>query len=373
MLLHVVYLCAMPTTAPPPPPPASAAAMSSISEKNIFHRRPVLRNFNTKRSAFIVDSQGRHLLCLAGIDNVLVLHVLDDNTSNAPNLKTIYWFHNAARCIQDICFDPSGSMLLILCKCFCYDGRFERCVGGTSFVRACVCVCYVFILFGNCFCFCCADILLYFYPTARLGYDNTLHTVPVCWVLDRNKPSNESFPLASEQITSFIVPFAGPHECPNSKTCPNNAGTGDDASLASTNGGGRDRLSSADSVVAGPAAAAVDTFSALDINELVASDGLYNTFFFKSNTDNNNVIEEASSTTTTTVPSVGADGQHINGTVGNCDCADDVNDAEPQMVESKDVENPCPYPCCVVWWRTLDARNCAIIGYSDGSICIVGK
>lgn len=33
---------------------------------------------------------------------------------------------------------------------------------------------------------------------------------------------NEIFQLEMDKITSFIVPFAGPHECPNPKSCPNN-------------------------------------------------------------------------------------------------------------------------------------------------------
>lgn len=32
----------------------------------------------------------------------------------------------------------------------------------------------------------------------------------------------------------------------------------------------------------------------------------------------------------------------------------------------------CPYPLSVVWWKTWEGVNRAIIGYSDGSICFVG-
>lgn len=37
------------------------------------------------------------------------------------------------------------------------------------------------------------------------------------------------------------------------------------------------------------------------------------------------------------------------------------------------ISDPCPYPTSVCWWKTLDGKHCAIIGYSDGTICIVGK
>lgn len=37
-----------------------------------------------------------------------------------------------------------------------------------------------------------------------------------------------------------------------------------------------------------------------------------------------------------------------------------------------DIADPCPYPTSVCWWKTLDGKHCAIIGYSDGTICIVG-
>lgn len=54
------------------------------------------------------------------------------------------------------------------------------------------------------------------------------------------------------------------------------------------------------------------------------------------------------------------------------------NDAEPNtepmfQTENDEKHDQCPYPSCVVWWRTLDGRHSAIIGYSDGSICIVGR
>lgn len=91
--------------------------MTSLSDRNIFHLRPVLQKFPTKKSAYIVDAFGRPTLCLVGQNNTLLFHVvLDGANENRTILKVVYWFHNAGKCIQDISFDPSGSMLLILCK-----------------------------------------------------------------------------------------------------------------------------------------------------------------------------------------------------------------------------------------------------------------
>lgn len=41
--------------------------------------------------------------------------------------------------------------------------------------------------------------------------------------------------------------------------------------------------------------------------------------------------------------------------------------------EESTTRTPCPYPTAVIWWQTIDGKHSAIIGYSDGSICIVGK
>lgn len=100
--------------------------MTSLSDRNIFRLRPVLQKFPTKKSAYIVDAFGRPTLCLVGQNNTLLFHVVLDGTNeNRTILKVVYWFHNAGKSIQDISFDPSGSMLLILCK-------FSFKVGGCS-------------------------------------------------------------------------------------------------------------------------------------------------------------------------------------------------------------------------------------------------
>lgn len=76
-----------------------------------------MQKFPTKKSAYIVDAFGRPTLCLVGQNNTLLFHVvLDGANENRTILKTVFWFHNAGKCIQDISFDPSGSMVLILCK-----------------------------------------------------------------------------------------------------------------------------------------------------------------------------------------------------------------------------------------------------------------
>lgn len=140
--------------------------------------------------------------------------------------------------------------------------------------------------------------------------------------------------MAGEKITSFIVPFAGPHECPNSKTCPNN---GDDTTGDSSPGSAMLHNDN-------------DVFPTT--NQM---DELYNKFFMS------DVVPDNGMTESTDDP---------------CSSSRDAFEKSGTAKSSLDNESlqplPCPYPTSVVWWQTFDSKQCAIIGYSDGSICIVG-
>lgn len=92
----------------------------SLKDANIFELKPVINNFKAKKSAFIEDTNSQLKLCLVGQDNELLFRRSHkENFLKLIDLKTVLWFKNAKKSIQDLCFDPSGSVLLILCKLLC--------------------------------------------------------------------------------------------------------------------------------------------------------------------------------------------------------------------------------------------------------------
>lgn len=301
----------------------------SLSEANIFQARKILRNFRAKKSTFI-DNQRNcvQILCLVGETNEILVHYnyygeLNNNSENdnnkdplcdygskakatsmrsggggdgidiklgegeavAANWKLIVWFQKFRKQIQDLCFDSNGSQLLVVC------------------------------------------------------YDNTLHIVPILWIINpecglktttSQEIENFYWPFRSDEITSFIVPFSGPHECSNSKTCPNNAdaSTTNESSASPDNGDDEN-----------------DKYTPTQINEIVLSNNLYQPFYL-----NDERIEESN---------CGGNG------------VEPVNETEPNS------DGNCPYPLSVVWWATTkcdeqNQQHRALIGYSDGSICVVG-
>lgn len=134
--------------------------------------------------------------------------------------------------------------------------------------------------------------------------------------------STNEFHFSQNKISTFIIPFAGPHECPNSRKCPNNSFDKHDPVVNNS----------------------VSKYSTSDIEQMTSSNSLYNAFYSASDiVENNNLndVEQQSDTDTT------------------------VNH------ESEKNANPCPFPTSVVWWQTLNLKQSAIIGYSDGSICMV--
>lgn len=142
--------------------------------------------------------------------------------------------------------------------------------------------------------------------------------MPIAWVLDANAQPTAAtavdiLHMASDRITSFIVPFAGPHNCVNSKTCPNrNTATG------------------------------------------------------------NNVNADANMPTTPPSPpspSLSAQPEAVL----------DETLTPPPPPTTPPAYDPCPFPTKVLWWQTriaeddssTSAKHRAIVGYSDGTVCIV--
>lgn len=187
------------------------------------------------------------------------------------------------------------------------------------------------------------------------GFDNTLHVVSALTVVDKSFQSNLSqSPFSLNQITSYIIPFVGPHECPNSKSCPNHS-TDNNPVQNKT-----DELESKTKVM--DVEAELKPQKSLDSEEKSKAED--------DNSDEGvvliqtelNPIEEY----TTEIPdNMLADAISPNVIV-------DKTGNSQVMASSFMYSATCPYPLSVVWWQTMDSINRAIIGYSDGSICFVG-
>lgn len=325
----------------------------SLSEANIFHLRQILQNFHTKKSAFVDNHRNCvQILCLVGEENEILVRfryygehniakLLNkrfsdddepppatadgqptsgdsiDSFSSAANWKLIVWFQKTQRVIQDICFDPSGRHLLVVC------------------------------------------------------YDNTLHIVPILWIINpefglktttSQEIENFYWPFRSDEITSFIVPFSGPHECSNSKTCPNGASTYTAKVNHKINDDGD---------------AETDKYSPEQINEIL-SNNVYQTFYMPAS-DLKRI--SGSSYTENTMQS---SGEHNSEAISIAEKSPDgcekvfssENNENSENLETESV-NMCPFPLSVVWWSTSrfdeqKHQHRAVIGYSDGSICVVG-
>ncbi|XP_013097207.2 uncharacterized protein LOC106080378 [Stomoxys calcitrans] len=307
---------------------------SPLHQLDIFELRPLITNFNCKLSTITEYDCHRQMLCLVSEDNDIVLRYNSEGGQEV--LKLISWFRRTNRVIHDICFDPSGTWLLVLC------------------------------------------------------FDNTLHIVPALAVVDKSgleaNTKNSIYPhslYSTTQVTSYIIPFVGPHECPNSKKCPNKLTSKRNSALSGNGGGGNGASSS------GQALKNEDQ----RVNEPPHGSG-------NEEADNNKKLNALADQLEALQVEQGNDEDDsmvvvppVIAVEGNMDifshdvpaemlassapqnlAIDDKtgNSQLPAMNMSFMASNTCPYPLSVVWWRTLEGVNRAVIGYSDGSICFVG-
>ena len=95
--------------------------MTTLSDENVFHIKSMVKNVKVKKSAFIENALGMQCLCLVSHNNFIIL-IYNNFDVRVPcdknSIKTVGWFRNANKIIQDVNFDPSGSMLLVLCRVF---------------------------------------------------------------------------------------------------------------------------------------------------------------------------------------------------------------------------------------------------------------
>lgn len=182
--------------------------MLNLGNQSIFESVRVVQDINVKLSNSTIYDSSRQVICLVQDDNVLLFRFVEDL---ACKTKALTYFNDHGKKVQDIYFNPSsGSWLLVV------------------------------------------------------TFDNTIHIVPIYNLFKDDDSALTNQVFNANTVTSFIVPFIGPHDCSNSRSCPNE-----------------------------------------------------------------------------------------------------------QFTDGEVEHQPCPYPTSVCWWKCVDGRNRAIIGYNDGCICFV--
>lgn len=80
----------------------------------MFELRPLITNISCKLSAVTAGlDEKRQFLCLVSEENEILLRYISA-ASGQEVVKMISWFRN--RVIHDVCFDPAGVWLLVLCE-----------------------------------------------------------------------------------------------------------------------------------------------------------------------------------------------------------------------------------------------------------------
>ncbi|KAH8326627.1 hypothetical protein KR067_011033, partial [Drosophila pandora] len=252
--------------------------MAELKELGMFELRPLITNLSCKLSAVTAGLDEKQFLCLVSEENEILLRYI--SASGQEVIKMISWFRN--RVIHAVCFDPAGIWLLVLC------------------------------------------------------FDNTLHIVPALALVDKTHSLAACSLYSTNQVTSYIIPFVGPHECPNSKKCPNHS-TG---------------LSEPQLDVVQQLA---DNLEQVNMEDEPLGHDLPEHMLVK----NQGIDLDAS---------VGTQPPQKTPPVQPFDATGNSQVMATSFMASK----TCPYPLSVVWWKTNHGLNRAIIGYSDGSICFVG-
>lgn len=88
------------------------AGHSELKELGMFELRPLITNLSCKLSAVTAGLDEKQFLCLVSEENEILLRYI--SASGQEVVKMISWFRN--RVIHDVCFDPAGIWLLVLCK-----------------------------------------------------------------------------------------------------------------------------------------------------------------------------------------------------------------------------------------------------------------
>ncbi|XP_053669544.1 uncharacterized protein LOC128719926 [Anopheles marshallii] len=314
--------------------------MASLKDWDVLRLSTLITNVNAKLSASIRIDQEYQLLCLVRQNDQILFRYIDRH--GEVHLMLLCWFAENQKKIQDVCFDNAGTRLLVFC------------------------------------------------------YDNTLHIVPALAICDKSFEDGKRAP----EITSFIVPFIGPHECPNPQTCPNNShnnhpqpvsshrsSVASEASLKGTGASGGSPASEPNVIFDAPTIKkSSSTYTTHKIDEIFSLNSIYRKLFLEQlerarQEENANRSISATGTDTPiamqTIEDFFAEGCQLKEGMGlTGDTASKSSTPQETFSISSSLESTaslsCPYPTCCSWWKTLANEPRAILGYSDGSICVVG-
>lgn len=284
-----------------------------MKEKEILVLKTLISNVDIKLATATEVSNGckSQIVCVVTTKDQLILRYVTE--TGEVILKKVDWFQQNEKIIQDAAFDPSATWLAVLCL------------------------------------------------------DNTLHIVPAKGICDKSISFKCIF--TPNEITSFIVPFIGPHECPNSQKCPNHV-VDTPSDLLRRNGVKRPfghRLH--------PMDGKRDQFSTSKVNELITSNAVYNTLYCDQKPNSNSTSMSASSSFHRDSVADGAD--KVVSSTSSTPCESNPMSVsssavmEASTVSCESTASSCPYPTAVIWWKTHLDENRAILGYSDGCIVVV--
>jgi len=89
------------------------SGQAELKELGMFELRPLITNISCKLSAVTAGLDEKQFLCLVTDENEILLRYISAS-SGQEVVKMISWFRN--RVIHDVCFDPAGTWLLVLCE-----------------------------------------------------------------------------------------------------------------------------------------------------------------------------------------------------------------------------------------------------------------
>ncbi|XP_062123118.1 uncharacterized protein LOC133836564 isoform X1 [Drosophila sulfurigaster albostrigata] len=268
---------------------------AELKDLQCFELRPLITNFSCKLSAVTVTPfDEKQFLCLVSEENEIVLRYISPSGGAQEVLKMISWFRRTNRVIHDVCFDPAGVWLLVLC------------------------------------------------------FDNTLHIVPALSLVDKSHNLDTCSLYSTSQVTSYIIPFVGPHECPNSKKCPNHSTALEE----------QQQQQQVDELAEQLQHVGLDKEAVENMEEEPLGHELPE-----------HMLANPQPAAAVAAPEGGAGAEQ---SVQHKAQPFDATGNSQVMATSFMASKTCPYPLSVVWWKTSSGLNRAIIGYSDGSICFVG-
>lgn len=138
--------------------------MLKLGDQSIFESVRVVQDINVKLSSSTNYDSTRQVICLVSESDVLLFRFVEDLDCKT---KALTYFNDHKKKVQDVYFNPSGSWLLVV------------------------------------------------------TYDNTIHVVPIYNLFKEEDSALTNQVFNTNTVTSFVVPWIGPHSCSNSRTCPN--------------------------------------------------------------------------------------------------------------------------------------------------------